>query len=292
MPELAYVNGKYLPISEAFVSIDDRGYQFGDGVYEVISVYNGKPFLFAPHMQRLKNSLEGLRIKGVDFEEVTEVIQTLASDCAESRTKIYLSVTRGVAPRNHVFPEETKPCLTATIRKVPEASKECLEVGLKAITLPDYRWGRCDLKTLNLLWNVMAVQQAAEQGAKEAILLSEDDVVREGTSSNVFAVWGGKILTHPLTRNILPGITRNFIIESADKIGVTFSEEFFDKRRLLEADEIFVSGSIAEIAGICEVDGVKIGSGKTGPATKKIRKFLKAEMDAYCAQPPSSIYRY
>ncbi len=290
MPELAYLNGKYLPISEAFVPIDDRGYQFGDGVYEVISVHSQKPFLFAEHMKRLTQSLSGLKIDNADLAEVADVVKTLCSRSESKRAKLYFSITRGVAPRSHVIPPNLKPNLVATIREAPQIPEEILEDGIKAITLPDYRWGRCDLKTLNLLWNVMAAQQAAEKGASEGILLGDTDVVREGSSSNVFAVFSNQILTHPLTRNILPGITRKLIIDLADSIGAAVSEEMFDKKRLMEADEIFISGTIAEIAGITKVDNRIIGNGRTGVLTKELRNALWSKIADYCKKSDFEIY--
>ena len=279
-----------MPIDHAKVSIDDRGYQYGDGVYEVISICRQKPFLFAEHIRRLRRSLDGLKINFSDMEEVAAVVKTLCRQYDGERAKLYLSVTRGVAPRSHAFPSDAKPSFVATIRQAPKIPEEFLTKGVKAITLPDYRWGRCDLKTLNLLWNVMAAQQAAEKGAKEAILLDENGIVREGTTSNLFVISSKKMLTHPLTRNILPGITRGLILELAEKMGIETSEEFFSVNRLMEADEIFISGTIAEIAGITQVDGQKISGGLTGPLTKKLREALWESIEKYCAKSDGEIY--
>ncbi|MCZ7585642.1 MAG: aminotransferase class IV [Deltaproteobacteria bacterium] len=178
--------------------MDDRGFQFGDGVYEVLYGLDGRPFLLREHMDRLKRSLEGLRIRGVDLAEVEKVILVLAAK-VRPRSKVYVSITRGTAPRNHTFPVGAKPNIVATVREAPVAPETYLRDGIKAVCVPDRRWGRCDLKTLNLLGNVLARQEAEEAGAQEAILYGPDEIVREGSSANVFAVIEGVICTHPWT---------------------------------------------------------------------------------------------
>jgi len=270
MAEAAYINGEFFPISEAVVSIDDRGYQFGDGVYEVVYGLAGRPFLLKEHMDRLANSLDGLAIRGVDFSRVEEVIKDLAGRVLP-KSKVYLSITRGVAPRDHLFPPGVSPNVVATVRAVPNPPPDYLEKGVKAVTATDIRWGRCDLKTLNILGNVLCRQQAEEKGAQEAILVGPDGLVREGTSTNCFAVFSGVLYTHPLNERILPGITRSLILDLARENGIRVVEEAVSLERFREADEIFITGTVAELVAVTKLDDRPVGDGVPGRLTREIR---------------------
>ncbi|MCB9475446.1 MAG: D-amino acid aminotransferase [Deltaproteobacteria bacterium] len=282
MPELAYVNGEYLPVEKAFVSIDDRGYQFGDGVYEVVFAFDRRPYLLHEHMVRLERSLKGLRIEGVDLAEVDEVFRELAKRGDFPRAKLYLSISRGVHPRDHLFPPKgTKPTVVATVRPIGEADMEMIQRGLTCVTLTDFRWGRCDLKTLNLLGNVLLRQESFEKGADEGILVGSDGVVREGTASNVFAVLDGKAYTHPLNNFILPGITRDLTIRLAEKIGIEVVEETFTLDHMRTAEEIFLTGTIAELVAVTTLDGEAVGDGKPGPIIGRLRDAYYEDVERF-----------
>lgn len=283
MAELAYVNGRYLPIEEAKVSIDDRGYQFGDGVYEVLYAFGGKPFLMEEHIRRLQNSLDGMEIHGVDMAVIRSVIRSLIDRGGFDRSKVYLSVTRGVAPRNHVFPAGVEPSVVGTVRPVAPANPALVENGLSAVTLDDFRWGRCDLKTLNLLANVLAKQEASRRGADEALLIAPDGTVREGTSANAFCVLGDTVWTHPLSRRILPGITRGLVLELAAQLGIPVREEGVDLETFRKADEVFLTGTTAELVGVTAIDGAPVGNGKPGPVTRRLYKAYEEYVAAFIA---------
>ncbi|MBZ0274354.1 D-amino-acid transaminase [bacterium] len=284
MSELAYVNGRFLPIDEATVSIDDRGYQFGDGVYEVVYAFDRRPFLLDEHLARLAQSLDGLRIRGVAIDDMRRVIEDLARRGDPRRSKIYLSITRGVAPRNHIFPVDLIPTVVATVRPAGEPPAGALSEGISAITARDIRWGRCDLKTLNLLGNVIARQAAEEAGAQEAILVSDDGLVREGSSANVFLVMSGAVKTHPCDAHILPGITRNLVVRLARENGIEVREEAPPREDLFAADEIFVTGTVAELAAVTRLDGRRIGDGKPGPMTLRLRRLYDEYVQQFVAR--------
>lgn len=283
MPELAYVNGKYGTIEDAVVSIDDRGFQFGDGVYEVLYVFGGRLFLFDEHLARLKNSLDGLAIRGVDMNDVRAVMSEMVARSGFDRAKLYYCVTRGVAPRNHPYPAGVKPSIHATIRPVTPPPAEEIAKGLRAVTIEDFRWGRCDLKTLNLLGNVLAKQQALDSGFDEAIFYGADGVVREATAANVFAVDGGVVYTYPIGPRILPGITRDLVVKLARETGVPMREEGMTLDKFRRADEIFLTGTTAELIAITQLDGETVGSGGTGPVTARLRAAYDRYVESFLA---------
>jgi len=275
MPELAYVNGKILPIEKAVVPIEDRGYQFADAVYEGIASYNGNLFYLDAHLDRLERSMRALSFPAVSRDRISEAILELFERAGIARAFIYLQISRGVAPRNHAFPDAAEVQLIITIRPVNEIPEKIKKEGAAAVTTRDLRWGRCDVKTVQLLPNVTAKQKALEAGAHDAIFVAEDGVVREATSSNVFIVVKGEAVTHPLTPRILPGITRAVIIDICKEIDLPVTETFFKVEKLYGADEVFLTGTTTEVLPIVKVDGRVVGNGLAGPVSKRLLAALQ-----------------
>ncbi|MBS4175969.1 D-amino-acid transaminase [Lederbergia citrea] len=272
--EKVIVNDQIMNRSDASVDIEDRGYQFGDGVYEVIRVYGGQLFTGDEHLNRLYSSAEKINI-AVPFQKgkLQSMLNKLIKENDIIDGSVYMQVTRGASPRNHVFPgEDVKPVLTAYTKVVarPEAS---LESGVEAIVADDIRWLRCDIKSLNLLPNLLAKQAAKEQGCYEAIL-HRSGTVTEGSASNAYIVSNGKVKTHPATNLILNGITRQVVMELCNYNNIPFSEEAFQLDELLEAEEIFVTSTTSEVMPIIRIDGKVVGDGKPGPLTRKLQSLF------------------
>jgi D-alanine transaminase len=275
MPELAYLNGEILPIDKAQVPIEDRGYQFGDAVYEFIASYNGRLFCLEEHLDRLERSLNGLFFPSVSREAVRKAVLTLFEKAEIQRAGIYIQISRGVSPRNHAFPDGVRPQIVMTIREVEEKPPELRKNGATAITLEDFRWGRCDLKTVQLLPNVLAKQKALAAGVFDAIFVSSEGVVREATSSNICIVADGTVITHPLTPQILPGITRKVVIDLCRELDIPVSERFFKTDALYGAEESFLTGTVTEVLPIVTIDRHRIGDGQVGPVTAKLHETLR-----------------
>ena len=255
---------------EPIVDIEDRGYQFGDGVYEVIAIYNGKLFLFDEHMERLERSAKEIQLTlPCSASELKQKVIELVDRNKLQDGVVYLQISRGVATRWHAYPDkETESVLVAyTIEEKTMTEEE--DHGAKAILTPDIRWLRCDIKTLNLLPNAMAKQKAIEAGAVEAILHREDNVT-EASSSNVFIVKNNKVLTHPANNLILNGITRQKVIELCGELNLSVQTEVYTVQDLLEADEVFITATKLDVVPIIEVDDHPIGEGIPGRITKKI----------------------
>jgi D-alanine transaminase len=275
MPELAYVNGTFLPIEKAMVPIEDRGYQFGDAVYEFIASYGGSLFFMDEHMARLDRSMRELSFPEISIDQIRSAVIDLFDRAKIERAEIYIQISRGVAPRTHATPNHIDTQFIMTVRKVTEVPENIRQEGAKAITVKDLRWGRCDIKTVQLLYNTLAKQKALDSGAFDAIFVSEDNIVREATSSNLFIITDGKLITHPLTPDILPGITRANVIEICNKQNLQVNEQFYNKEKLLESNEIFLTGTVTEVLSIVEIDGFKIGNGKVGPIAKQLFEALR-----------------
>jgi D-alanine transaminase len=275
MPELAYLNGDIMPIEEARVPIDDRGYQFSDAVYEYLASYKGRLFALEEHLDRLEHSLRALRFPPVPRKLVRGAIMEIFNRAGIERAGVYLQISRGVAPRNHAFPSPARPQIVITVRHSPETPPEHLLKGIRAITVNDIRWGRCDIKTVQLLPNVLAKQQALEAGVQDAIFLDGEGTVREATASNVFIRCKDHLETHPLTPNILPGITRAVLIGICREQGIEVREQFFNRRALLDADEVFLTGTVTEVLSVIEIDGHAIGKGRPGDMTRQLREQLE-----------------
>lgn len=274
---IAYLNGEFLPLEDACVSVLDRGFLFGDGVYEVIPAYGGRLFRLAQHLQRLQNSLDGIRIPNpMNNDEWERVLNRLLESNADAGDpnadqSVYLQVTRGVAQkRDHQFPEKTVPTVYAVSQAAPSVDPALAERGASVVTLPDNRWLRCNIKAITLLPNVLLRQQAVEAGAAEAILV-RDGCVIEGSASNVFIVRDGRLLTPPKGAHLLPGITRDLLLELAAANNIAHEECDIPEQWLREADEVWVTSSVREILPITQVDDKPVGDGRPGPLWKKMR---------------------
>ncbi|MBM6628397.1 D-amino-acid transaminase [Mammaliicoccus vitulinus] len=268
-----FINDEFVDESEGKINYSDRGYNFGDGIYEYIRIYDGKVFTSKEHYERLFRSAKeiGLNLEGYSVEGLTEVTKTLAAKNNVVNGGVYIQVTRGVAPRNHPFPDaSTKPVFSAFSKSYDRPYEE-LKNGVKAITVDDIRWLRCDIKSLNLLGNVLAKEKAAQNSASEAIM-HRDQTVTEGSSSNVYAVKDGKIYTHPANNLILNGITRRIIKKSAEALNIPFIEEAFTLDFLNDADEVIISSTSIEVMPVIQVNDNKIGDGKVGQITKQLQK--------------------
>ena len=280
---MVYLNGQFLPSEKATLSVLDRGFIFGDGVYEVWRVIEGKLFEHQRHDQRLRRGLKAIEITvpDKDIDALAGAAQRLLADndLLHGEAAFYVEVTRGTASRTHAYPPAgTRPTIFAMANRfeVPHALREA---GAKAITQPDVRWLRCDIKTVQLLPNCMAKQKAQAAGAMEAIFV-RDGVVTEGTHSSVFGVKNGELRTHALGPLILTSITREVILEIAREQGVPAREDSFSAKELFELDELFVAGTTTDITPIVDVDGRRIGSGKPGPITKALYAGLQARLYA------------
>ncbi|MBK9947042.1 MAG: D-amino-acid transaminase [Nitrospira sp.] len=270
MPDIAFINGRFLPWQDATVSIDDRGFQFGDAVYEVIRTYRGSPFEMSAHLDRLDRSATQLSIsQPYTRRQWTQWIHQGLSLAGYQDAKIYIQVTRGVAPREHGFPSESRPTVVMTIRAIHPLSVEMRHTGVTACTCEDLRWGRCDIKSVNLLANVLAREEARKEGVFEAILV-RDGLVMEGAVSNVMAVQGGVLVTAPESPRILSGVTRTVVLQLARREEVVVEERFMSIDSLYQADEVFLTGTTLEVLGVVQIDGESIGNGRPGPVTQAL----------------------
>lgn len=278
---MVYLNGQYLDASEASIPVGDRGFLFGDGIYEVSPAYRGNFFRLDGHLARMRNGLAQLRIDYDPSELVevhTELIQRngLAS---EEVAYVYVQVTRGVAPRTHAFPKEpTPPTVYAFANRYQRPSRERWEQGNAAVTVPDRRWTRVDIKSIALLPNVLAQQAAVDAGVADAIFV-RDGVAIEGAHNNFFGVFSGVLVTHPETNLILPGITRTFVLELAHELGIPVEERPILVEELTTADELFFTGTTTEVRPCVEVDGQRVGTGAVGPVSRALFDAFVAETD-------------
>lgn len=266
---IGYANGRFVNIHEPVIPIDERGHQFGDGIYEVIRVYNGKPFMLKEHLERLFNSAEAIKLKlDKTLEEYERLIKEAVEKSQLSDCDVYLQITRGISIRNHLFPD-VPVSTTMTVRPSKKLDSQLRENGVSAIFHDDERWQNCYIKTLNLLPNILAKQSAHDQGCYEAILV-RDGYITEGTSSNVFIVKNGTIYTTPLSKHILPGITRMAVKSIIESLELPLAEENFTKDDVLASDEVFITSTTSEVLPVVAVEGKAIGTGKPGDVTKKL----------------------
>lgn len=266
-----YLNGKFLPPEQAMVSVMDRGYLFGDGVYEVIPAYNGKPFRLEGHLKRLHNSLAAIRIRDpMSAAEWEAMIGGLLARNPGADQYIYLQVTRGVAPkRDHAFDDSLVPAVFAMVNPIAPADPAIARDGIKAITLDDIRWQACHIKAITLLPNALLRQQAIDAGAAEAILIRNGYAV-EGAASNLFIVKRGLLITPPKGPQLLPGITRDLILELAANHAVPYREADITAAELHDADEVWMTSSTKEILPVTLLDGKAVGDGKPGTVYRRM----------------------
>lgn len=288
---LAYLNGQFLPRSSAAVPVEDRGFVFGDGVYEVWRVVGGRLFETERHLARLSSGLRELRIPAPDLvhpDRLVAIADLLLADdnLLDGEATFYVEVTRGVAPRTHQFPSGTVAPTVFAMANRFKPSDELRRSGATCITMPDIRWLRCDIKTIQLLPNVLGKQAAAEAGALD-VLFVRDGIVTETSHANVLAVIDGVIRTHPTNNLILPGVTRAVVLEIARDLGMRVSEVPFAAAEISRASEIFLAGTTTDVMPIVRVDDVVIGDGKPGPAATTLFRELRQRLDA-SARPRSS----
>lgn len=283
MKNLAWINGEVCDLHEANVSVEDRGFLFGDGIYEVIKIYNGKPFYLEPHLKRLQRSASAINIEiPYSNEELNEHIAGLINQSECDHGYIYMQVTRGCAPRGHLFPGGIRPTVLIYVRAFESVPSRELTEPADCITLPDERWMNCYIKSVNLLPNVLAFQKAHEAGASEAILYRPDGTVTEGTRTNIFALIDGVVRTHPETRYILPGITRGIVLDILKQISVPVSEEAFKVSELQEASEVWTASTGLEIVPVKTIDGKPLKEISPGPVCKRLAGEFWQVVDAEC----------
>lgn len=267
-------NGSFVKKEELAVNYEDRGYQFGDGIYEVIRVYDGKPFWMKEHMTRLAKSAEGIKLNhSLIIDNLNEKLNELIQLNNLQEGIIYLQITRGVAPRNHAFPLHSDSILIAYTKELDRPVHD-LNHGVNVVTVEDIRWLRCNIKSINLLGNVLAKQHAVEKGAKEAIQI-RNNIVTEGSSTNFYIVKEKKIITHPANNLILRGITRDVVESLAEQLKIAFIEKEFTLEEALTADEAFITSTTIEITPVLQIDEQKIDK-EPGPITKSLQnEFIK-----------------
>ena len=274
MSRIAYVNGRYLPQPEASVNIEDRGYQFGDGVYEVVHLYDGRYIDEDRHLDRLERSLREMRLSmPMSRAALRMVLREVARRNRVTEGLLYMQVTRGVARRDHPFPARpVPPALVVTIKRIPPFPMDVEKWGVAAITHPDLRWARCDIKTVNLLPNCLARQAAREQGAAEAVLFDEaTGLVTEGAATSFWIVdEHGVIRTRHLDNSILPGCTRGALMAELAEAGIAFEERQFSLEEMRRAREAFLTSATSFVKPILKIDGQPVGDGKVGPVVRRL----------------------
>lgn len=266
-----FLNDDWVAPSDAAVSFEDRGFQLGDGVYEVVRVYDGVPFALEAHLDRLARSARELELplpmaKG----SLADLVRLAPARRGLDEAQVYIQVTRGAAPRVHHFPEDIQSTVVVYASEARVYAPEVYEKGLQAIVVPDERWLRCDIKSILLLPNGIAKERARRAGAIEALLEREGIGMTEGSSSNLFIVKDGRLLTAPAGRYILQGITRDIVLDLARTDGLSVEERFFSREELLGADEVFVTSTNMEVLPINAIDGAVVGSGRPGPVTRRL----------------------
>ncbi|MBN2332343.1 MAG: aminotransferase class IV [Deltaproteobacteria bacterium] len=275
--DLAYINGEFIPLEKATVSINDRGYTFADGIYEVICTRNGSPFLLPEHFQRLERSARGINLPlPASYQKWPAIIGEGIKKTGYAESMVYIQVTRGIMPRRHHYPEPLVPQLVMTFRQRPQYDEEMFLTGQAAITVEEIRWSRCYLKTIALLPNILMKQKAQEQGCYEAFFISDAQEVHEATAANIFLVKDTVIYTPELNNYILPGISRKYIIDRAREAGLTVVCKVCFWEELMNADEVFVTSTTVDAMPIVTIDQQQIGNGMPGPVTRTIRGLFPA----------------
>jgi D-alanine transaminase len=282
MPQLAYVDGRITRLSEAAVSVEDRGLQFADAIYEVVAVLNGRLLDWPAHIIRLRRNLAALFI---DFDMTDAALgiiaRRLVRDNGHRDALLYIQISRGAAKRDHGFPDRARPSLIMTVRRFNFVQRVAQQqTGIAVITVNDMRWRRVDLKTTGLLGNVLAKQDARAAGAFEAWLVAPDGTVREGSSTNAWIVKDGRLITHPLSESILPGIARATLLDLARADGVAIDERPFSLAEALTADEALLTSTTAPLLPVVRIDGHDIGTGKPGPVAARLARLVWAEIEA------------
>lgn len=275
MTRVAYINGRYVNSAQAHTNIEDRGYQFADGIYEYFAFFNRKLLDAEPHLIRLERSLAELSIPTpMSMQALRFCMEELIARNALQDGGLYLQITRGVARRDHPFPKATKPVLSMTVCGPKVAKPQERENGVKIITQPDIRWSRCDIKSVGLLANVLAKQQASSQGAREAWLFKPNGTITEGAVSNAFIVTEEGIITHPKDHHILGGVAREATLTLARDAGMSVHERPFTLAEAKAAREAFITSTSANVLPVTTIDGAPVGNGKPGPVTLRLMELF------------------
>ncbi len=279
MTEIAYANGEFLPVGEAKVSIDDRGFQFGDGIYEVLVAYGGRPFLMQEHLKRLQRSASAI---GLDLGRIPHPLEPIIlegiSRSGLGEALVYIQITRGVAPRSHAIPENLVPTVVMTFRELPVVPDEVRSRGVKVMTALDQRWANCRVKAITLLPNVLAKSEALRRGYHDAIFVTASGEVRECTSANLFIVHGSTLRIPRRTESILHGVTQGFLLDCAAAVDLKVEEQACDLETLRSADEVFMSGTTVEVLAITSIDDQPVGRGCVGPITERVHEEFRSQV--------------
>jgi len=277
-PLLAYVNDVFVPLEDACVHIEDRGFQFADGVYEVVACFSGTYLDLKPHLQRLKRSCKAISIDlPKNMGELESLVHQAYDNNPFEDAMVYIQVTRGVAPRAHAVTQKLSPTFIITVRELPKPSNENLASGMKAITLSDIRWKHCEIKSIALLASVLGKQEALRQQVDESFWLDMDNHVLEGCATNVFALIHGVLVTHPLDHQVLGGITRKMVLEAANALSIAIEER---KWRLDESglSECMISSTTLAVMPVCEINHQAVGDGKPGHVSLQLREHLLKQL--------------
>ncbi|MDO8303717.1 MAG: aminotransferase class IV, partial [Sedimentisphaerales bacterium] len=282
--QLAMIEDRVLPFEKLDPAYCDRGTFFGDGVYEVMRSYDGKLFAFEEHIQRFAQSLAGIEIDGIDLDLIRSRVRHAFEQSKIPNAKIYWHITRGSGPRDHCGQSDLTPNFLLTVMELDDAAAaEEKKKGITVSTHPDWRWKRCDIKSLNLLANVLARRDAQKKGCSEAILFDEQGLVTEGSASAFFIVFEQTLQTVPLTANILPSITRAFVLDAAHSVGLTILEKSFTPQQAATAAEMFIAVTTKDIIPVVKFDESTIGNGTPGPYTKKLTKEFRNRVGRHCS---------
>lgn len=285
---LACVNGVIGPAESATVSVLDRGHIFGDGIYEVVRVDKGRLHGIDRHWRRLDRSLRALQMPSLDLNLLRSQVDATLAASGHSDAMVYLQVTRGTAARAHAFPSDTPANTLILVQHFPDDKAALREKGAGVITHPDLRWARCDIKSINLLGSVLAAEAAKRAGCVEAVLIREDGTVTECAHSSLFAVVDGVLRTHPLDNRILPGITREIVLEIAADLGIPCRQKALRSDELRGVEELFLTSTTSKVLPLVTLDGKPVGSGSPGPVTGKLRDAFEAWEKADAQRTPSA----
>jgi len=272
---IVYLNNAFMPLEDAKIPVLDRGFIFGDGVYEYVPCYNGKPFRLAEHLARLQRSCDAIKLANPYGEEKwADLVAKIIEQNGSGNLGVYFQITRGVAKRDHAFPNDAIPTVFIMANPLPPASQETVDKGIACISMADTRWLRCDIKTTSLLGNVLLRQAAMEAGGIEVVLF-RDGFLTEGAASNILVVRNGTLLAPPKDNLILPGITYDFIIELCDAHNIPIEIRKIPEAEVKNADELLLTSSGKEITAITQLDGKPVGTGKPGPVFRTLYKIYQ-----------------
>jgi D-alanine transaminase len=272
---IANWNGQLMPLTEVKVSVLDRGFLFGDAVYEVIRLYERKLFRVEDHLSRLSDSLKSIDIKHVDSDKIRSMLKATVRESGLDNALIYLQITRGEAPRTHYYPDSYMPNVLMYATPFLNHYAKEHETGVSAVTHPDIRWGRNDIKATSLLANCMAAQYAREKGAMEVVFIDSDGIMTEGSHTSLFGILNDKLVVSPSSSKVLPGITKRQVLELAKETGVELDERRLKESEIYELDEFFLAGTPEELISIVKVNDKQIGDGKPGPMVKRLHKSFR-----------------